>query len=217
MASHKVSNLIFLSLFALSVALFLFLSHEFQESELISRLDKLASRLMRQARSQTLTRLAIPLTDLGSAKFLTLFVTFAGAAIAAKQLYRACLLLVLSGVLAPALTIFLKLHFLRARPDSLPHLVTVDGFSYPSGHSLSATAIYMTAAILVSQMTRSKTLRIGVLSIGALLSVGIAASRVYLGVHYFSDVVAGISLGIAIAAATGAISRKIEETSPNHR
>jgi undecaprenyl-diphosphatase len=92
----------------------------------------------------------------------------------------------------------LKLLFHRPRPAGglIPE---PQSFSFPSGHATVAAATYLTLALLLSDRlssTRAKTLSV---TLGALVAIAIAGSRVYLGVHYLSDVVAGLILGTAWA------------------
>lgn len=104
---------------------------------------------------------------------------------------------------------------LRPRPSEIPRLVEVAGYSYPSGHSLASAAILTTAAILVWEQTpRWRCRLLGVAFVGALVAA-IGASRVYLGVHYPTDVAAGISVGAAWALLVGAASRRLREPGPS--
>ena len=81
----------------------------------------------------------------------------------------------------------------RARPDVL-HLTGFSGSSFPSGHATAAAALFMTAAFLLGRRrtTRTKALLVGV---GVGLATAVAATRVLLGVHWFTDVLAGLLLG----------------------
>jgi len=89
----------------------------------------------------------------------------------------------------------------RPRPDLVPHEAYVYSASFPSGHSTMSTAAFLTLAMLVASLEskrRSKALAYG---LAAFVVVGVGFSRVYLGVHWPSDVLAGWCLGAAWALA----------------
>jgi undecaprenyl-diphosphatase len=89
----------------------------------------------------------------------------------------------------------------RPRPDLVPHEAFVYSASFPSGHSTMSTAAFLTLAMLVASLEprrRSKALAYGV---AALFAVGVGFSRIYLGVHWPTDVLAGWCLGSAWALA----------------
>ena len=78
----------------------------------------------------------------------------------------------------------------------------MSGFSYPSGHSVSTTALYLTAAIIAGHyFVRHSGARAALFLVVSAVLIMIVASRVYLAVHYATDVVSGISLGAALGAA----------------
>jgi membrane-associated phospholipid phosphatase len=85
--------------------------------------------------------------------------------------------------------------FARTRPDIVDHIVTVGGASFPSGHSANSAIVYLTLASLLTQVVRGHDTRRFVLVAAALLVTAIGSSRVYLGVHWPSDVLAGWSFG----------------------
>lgn len=92
-----------------------------------------------------------------------------------------------------------KLLFDRARPDLVPHLSNVDSPSFPSGHSTMSAVVYLTLAVLLARLyapARFKAYIIGI-ALGITLLVGV--SRVYVGVHYPTDVLAGWALGLSWA------------------
>jgi undecaprenyl-diphosphatase len=150
-------------------------------------------------RAGWLNATALDLTALGSPVVLVLFVSALATAFAAFGRRHSAAILVAAGLGAAALTAGLKHVFERARPDVVPALVHVSGFSYPSGHSLAAASVYATAAVLVALRAPTRRLRVAVGLAAALLLVAIGSSRVYLGVHYPSDVVAGFSAGLGWA------------------
>lgn len=86
-----------------------------------------------------------------------------------------------------------KLLFARPRPDLWAHLVEEKAFSFPSGHAMASSA-FVTALILLLWYTRWRTL---VIFVGALFVVLVCSSRLYLGVHYPSDVLTGALASLA--------------------
>jgi undecaprenyl-diphosphatase len=93
----------------------------------------------------------------------------------------------------------LKTVYGRERPDIVPHLAHVDSASFPSGHSLSSSVIYLTMGALLAQAAPRRREKIYLISIAFGLTFVIGLSRVFLGVHYPSDVLAGWSAGTAWA------------------
>jgi membrane-associated phospholipid phosphatase len=98
-------------------------------------------------------------------------------------------------VLATLTNIALKRVINRARP-TLEHLVPVNTLSYPSGHSMSAMAFYGFLIFLSARYTRSRWKRILFIAMLSILILSIGLSRIYLGVHFPSDVVAGFVGGL---------------------
>lgn len=88
----------------------------------------------------------------------------------------------------------LKLFFQRARPD-LPVIGDVSGFSFPSGHALISVVFYGMFIHMIWHEVKINWLRIVLIVILAILIILIAFSRIYLRVHYASDVIAGIAVG----------------------
>lgn len=109
---------------------------------------------------------------------------------------------------AQALSETLKAFFARPRPDIVPHEVAVYSASFPSGHAMLATAAYFTLAfILAAEIDRQRN-RTGLYASAAVLAFLIGVSRVYLGVHWPSDVLAGWCAGLAWAVAAASLYRR---------
>jgi len=92
-----------------------------------------------------------------------------------------------------------KAFFGRPRPDLVPHDVYVYSGSFPSGHSTMSTAAFLTLAMLVASLEMKRRSKALAYTLAALVVVGVGFSRVYLGVHWPSDVLAGWCLGAAWA------------------
>jgi undecaprenyl-diphosphatase len=95
----------------------------------------------------------------------------------------------------------LKLSFDRARPDLVAHLVEVHTASFPSGHAMLSAVCYLTLGTLLAGVAEQRRYKVYILSAAIGLMVLVGSSRVYLGVHWPTDVLAGWCLGAAWAMA----------------
>src|SRR5271167_502051 len=107
--------------------------------------------------------------------------------------------LVAASVGAGILTTTIKNYIDRPRPEVVAQLIQVSGLSYPSGHSLAAASLYLTVAILVCRHLQRTGHQISILAMTVAIILLVGISRIYLGVHYPSDVASGMSLGAAWA------------------
>lgn len=137
------------------------------------------------------------LTALGSYIVLTLLSLFVIAFFLMRRQYHASFLVVLTSLGGALLMQNLKVLFGRPRPDLVPHLVDVNSLSFPSGHALSAATVYLTLAALLSRLVKERRLKVYVVVVAFVLVFLVGASRVYLGVHWPTDVVAGWAIGLA--------------------
>jgi membrane-associated phospholipid phosphatase len=93
-----------------------------------------------------------------------------------------------------ALANALKLIVRRDRPPDLQHLVVVHGYSFPSGHATAAASVWLAIALVFGR-DRSKLTRALLAGAAALIAISVATSRALLGVHWLTDVIAGLALG----------------------
>ena len=116
-----------------------------------------------------------------------------------RHRYSAALLLVATagGI---GLNNILKVGYSRPRPHIFEWGTTVASWSFPSGHAMSATVVYMTVAYLAARLQKRHVARLATLAIAATIVATICFSRLYLGVHYPSDVIAGVIIGLSWAA-----------------
>lgn len=151
-----------------------------------------------------LVRASLGLSFLASTHVAGIVTISAAAGLLFARRARAAAALALSVVGTQVVVAALKLWMSRPRPPAVDAATHAAGFSFPSGHSATAVAVYGTLAFLFAR-TAPRELRVGILATGVVLSLLIAASRVYLGVHYPTDVIAGWVTGAAVSAATCAL------------
>lgn len=94
----------------------------------------------------------------------------------------------------------LKYLFERPRPDLVPHATEVYTASFPSGHAMLSAVTYLTLGALLARFQPSRRVKGFFLSLAVILTLAVGASRVYLGVHWPTDVLAGWCIGAAWAA-----------------
>lgn len=142
-----------------------------------------------------LAHAAVDITALGGVTVLTIVVAAVAGLLLVQRLWLSAATIVLASITGGWAVDLIKTHVLRARPDVVPHLVDVAGYSFPSGHAASSAVVYLTLAAIAGQVTPTRAIR-RYLQIVAILLVGaIGCSRVYLGVHWPSDVLVGWSFG----------------------
>ena len=142
-----------------------------------------------------LPSLAIDVTALGSPPVLAILVAIvAGVLVVAKRpaIAVATIVACASGGLVVSLV---KIDIARPRPTLVAHLVPAAHTSFPSGHAAGSAIVYMTLAALATLTTNDRALHRYLVSVAVLLVGAIGCSRVYLGVHWPSDVMAGWSFG----------------------
>ncbi len=179
-----------------SAILFLDLADDVREGE-TDRFDRAVVEWVAHHRSPDTTACFRAVTALGSGPVLSLLTVGAATGFWLAGKPRAAVVLGVTMAGAGVLTSGLKAVFARDRPDAVLHLDTVDSGSFPSGHAIGAMAFCTTLALLVRRHVRRRGLRRFVAAAALALGALVAASRVYLGVHYPSDVAGGVLLGVS--------------------
>ena len=138
-------------------------------------------------------------TALGGSVVLILFTTAVAVFLGVRRQRHALVLVLVASLGGLLLANGLKMAFQRPRPDLVPHLARVDSTSFPSGHAVSSAVVYLTLGALLSQLVQERKLKVYFLGVACFLTFLVGVSRVVLGVHYPSDVLAGWSAGLAWA------------------
>jgi undecaprenyl-diphosphatase len=154
--------------------------------------------------------LARDITALGGVGVLTLL-TLAVAGLFWLQGHGRSMVLVLVSVAGGLLlsTLF-KEAFDRPRPDLVPHAATVYTSSFPSGHSMMAAVTYLTLAVMYARIEPRHAVKVYLFAIACLVILLVGASRVYLGVHWPTDVLAGWLAGTTWALLCWLIARWLQ-------
>lgn len=104
----------------------------------------------------------------------------------------------------------LKLGFERPRPDLVPHAARVYTASFPSGHAMLSAVVYLTVGALLARVQRGRRRKIYILGWAVALTVAVGLSRVYLGVHWPTDVLGGWCAGAAWALACWSVALALQ-------
>jgi undecaprenyl-diphosphatase len=147
------------------------------------------------------------LTALGGVAFLTLLTIAVAGFLWIKRMYGAMLLVLVATLGGLTVSMFLKMSFDRPRPDFVPHLSHIYTSSFPSGHAMLSATVFLTLGALLGRFVQERVLKAYFLIIALLLSVLVGVSRVYMGVHYPTDVLTGWSAGLAWAILCWLVAR----------
>jgi undecaprenyl-diphosphatase len=150
------------------------------------------------------------LTALGGVAVLTFMTLAVTGYLLITRKYHAALLVVLATLGGLLLSSLLKHVIDRPRPSVVPHLSASLTSSFPSGHSMMAAVVYLTLATLLNRFVRQQRVKLYVLSLAVLLTLLVGVSRVYMGVHYLTDVLAGWSAGLAWAVVCWLVARWLQ-------
>ncbi len=146
-----------------------------------------------------LQHVGLDISALGGGAVLSVMTLIVMGYLLIERRFHAVIFLLVAALGGLFLNKSLKALFGRERPDIVPHLSEVSSASYPSGHSMLSSIIYLTLGVMLARSVKSRTLKIYCISVALGLSFFIGLSRVFLGVHYPTDVVAGWAAGTGYA------------------
>jgi undecaprenyl-diphosphatase len=153
---------------------------------------------------------ALDITALGSATVLGLAVAAIAGFLLLQGMSRTATFVVAASAGGWILNGWLKELFQRSRPEVVPHLRDVYTLSFPSGHAMTSAAVYLTLGALLMRIAERRATKIYCMSTAALVTFLVGSSRIYLGVHYPSDVLAGWLIGLSWALFCWLVEQALE-------
>jgi membrane protein DedA with SNARE-associated domain/membrane-associated phospholipid phosphatase len=183
--------------------------------EIATRDSPVASWMARHQEAWLTTTMQA-VTNLGGAWFLVPLIVVVAAVLLYRRRLSDAVLLVSAAAGSSVLVALIKLVIGRARPQVGDLLASVHSYAFPSGHSTQAVATYGALALLAGRGTMTWARRVGIWTAAALIALLIGFSRLYLGVHWLTDVLGGYALGSAWLAIVATSSTAVRRRA-NHR
>lgn len=189
------------ALAAVGAAVFVALLVTVERGTGLASLDPQVTHRVVGLRTPMLNTVAQVVTFFGSELWLAaVTVIAAGILLIRAERFRAAVVIV-SMVASAASTVVIKLVVNRPRPGALVELGAPEAsFSFPSGHTLNSTVCYGSIALMALPLFGSRAARVAIGSAVVVLIIGVGSSRLYLGYHWATDVLAGWTLGLSILA-----------------
>ena len=158
--------------------------------------DEATRAAIHQLASPTLTIVMRGISFVGSTIALTIGTIVVVVRFAMKKWGHEAKLFAITMVGAGLLNITLKLTFKRARPEPFLNLSLPETYSFPSGHSLTSAVFFGALAAILTARIKSKRVRVAIWIVSTLMFLTIGFSRIYLGVHHTTDVIAGFAAAL---------------------
>ena len=194
----KLQRFLLPALSLLALAIFAKIAGEVREEE-TSALDRAISLAVHRLDSPAMDAVMRALTALGSFPAIAAVVAGVSLWCLRRKDKRGAIMLVAVAVVTELLNLALKETFQRVRPSLFREIATLHSYSFPSGHAMASAAVYGTVAVLAGKAYPDR--RILFRAGAAILVLLIGISRVYLGVHWFTDVIAGFAAGLFVLLA----------------
>lgn len=188
----------------IATVMFVKLAHEVVEKETVV-FDNQVLNWVEMIRTSQLDLFAIGTTDLGYVWWVSGFTLAIASLCIRYQRYRSAIIVLVGVGGAALLNLLIKVIFQRDRPSVIERLIVENSFSFPSGHAMASAAL----GLVVMYVMWSTRFRWIAIAISSVYIIYIGFSRVYLGVHFVTDVIAGWTLSIAWVALSVAIIDKV--------
>jgi len=143
-----------------------------------------------------ITGVLLDLTSLGGPTVITLVVLAVVGFLLLQTRYWTAFFIFMTAVTGEVLSYAMKSVFERPRPTVVPHLREAFSSSFPSGHAMQSAIIYLTLGAVLMRITESRLTKVYCCTVAMLLTFLVGVSRVWLGVHYPTDVLAGWIVGL---------------------
>jgi undecaprenyl-diphosphatase len=151
------------------------------------------------------------ITALGSLGILALLIFAVAGFLILKQKKRSAIFIVAAIAGGVVISALLKSGFDRPRPDLVPHGAHVYTASFPSGHAALSALAYLTLAAFLAQAQSRRRVKIYLIIVALLITAAAGTSRIYLGVHWPTDVLAGWTLGVSWALLSWLVARWLQQ------
>ena len=152
----------------------------------------------------------LDLTAIGGSTVLGLVIFAVVGFLLLQARYRTALFVAITSASGEVVSTVLKQAFNRPRPTVVPHLRDVYTTSFPSGHAMESAIVYLTLGAILMRVTESRLTKMYCLGMAVLLTLLVGISRVYLGVHYPTDVIGGWIIGFVWASLCWLAAQRFE-------
>lgn len=205
---HRQDSRILVGFLALAGAMFVLikLASEVAEGDTFA-LDKAILRGLRTTHDAAVTigpawlrSAMIDFTALGGAPVLSLIAILGVGYLLSVRKFSTAIFVTFSVSCGALLSALIKCLFIRPRPEIVPHLVDVSSTSFPSGHAMNSAIVYLTIAALLARSQNERGVQIYLMVSAMMIVLIVGATRIFLGVHWPSDVLAGWAVGALWAA-----------------
>ena len=196
-----------------SIIVFLLILKDIFQYEITSYDNWAYSIFVENFRSEEMTMIMKIITSFGSFLIIGTIILLLFLLIKNKKI---AIVLTINTIAIVMINDFIKFIVHRPRPNGY-NLIKESNYSFPSGHSMVSTFFYGFLIYLVYKLVKNKRLKICLISLLSLLIVLICISRIYLGVHYLSDTIAGFSLSLAYIMILIMFNHEVDKEFKNER